>query len=120
MEIMNFFMTRGGLKEEKNTSRLVYFGDGVNTFQGFRSITVIQNQCQHVPFVSNVHYMVHQTNLQYKPSYTYQIIYLTFESILQLVFMFILSIAPRDLEFTKMVKIIEIKGSKILHIKTMC
>lgn len=58
--------------------------------------------------------------LQYKPSYTYQVIYLTFKGILQLVFMFILAIAPRDLEFTKMVKIIEIKRSKILHIKTMC
>jgi hypothetical protein len=59
--------------------------------------------------------MVHQTNLL-----TPTFIYLTFEGILQLVFIFILAIAPRDLEFTKMVKIIEIKSSKILHIKIMC
>jgi len=51
--------------------------------------------------------MVHQTNLL-----TPTFIYLTFEGILQLVFIFILAIAPRDLEFTKMVKIIEIKSSK--------
>jgi hypothetical protein len=38
---------------------------------------------------------------------------------LRLVFMFILAIAPRDLELTKLVKIIKIKGNKIFHIKTM-
>jgi hypothetical protein len=113
-------MTKRGFKEEKNTSRLVYFGDGVNTFQGLRCRIVIQNQCQHVPFVNGMHYMVHQTNLAIQtflhlPSYLFNI-----RRYLQLVFMFILAIAPRDLEFTKMVKIIEIKRSKILHIKTMC
>ncbi len=61
MVIMNFLMTKGALKEEKNTSRLVYFGDGINTFQGLRFRIVIQNQCQHVPFVNGMHYIVHQT-----------------------------------------------------------
>jgi len=78
MVVMNFLMTKGGLKEEKNTSRLVYFGDVVNTFQGLRSRIVIQNQCQHVPFVNSVHYMVHQTNLAIQtflhlPSYLFNI-----------------------------------------------
>jgi hypothetical protein len=71
-------MTKRGFKEEKNTSRLVYFGDGVNTFQGLRCRIVIQNQCQHVPFVNGMHYMVHQTNLAIQtflhlPSYLFNI-----------------------------------------------
>jgi hypothetical protein len=120
MVIMIFLMTKRGFKGKKYISRLVYFGDGVNTFQGLRCRIVIQNQCQHVPFVNGMHYMVHQTNLAIQtflhlPSYLFNI-----RRYLQLVFMFILAIAPRDLEFTKMVKIIEIKRSKILHIKTMC
>ncbi len=61
---MNYLMAQGGLKEEEHGSKLVSFGvDGVNTFQGLRPGITFQIQCQYVPFIMSMHYMVHWTNL---------------------------------------------------------
>jgi hypothetical protein len=62
--IMNYLMTQRGLKEEECGSKLVSFGvDAVNTFQGFKSRITFQIQCQYVPFIMNMHCVVHWTNL---------------------------------------------------------
>jgi hypothetical protein len=62
--IMTSLMTQGGLQEEGLASGLVYFGvNGVNTFQGLKFGVIVQIQSQDIPFVANVHYMVHWINL---------------------------------------------------------
>jgi hypothetical protein len=53
-----------GLKEEELTSNVVCFDvDRVKTFQGLKSKVTIQIQYQYSSFITNVHYMIHETNL---------------------------------------------------------
>ncbi len=54
----------GGLSETNIASKLVCFGaNGVAIFHGVKSGVIIQLMQKHAPYVSNVHYMAHHTNL---------------------------------------------------------
>jgi len=106
------------LKEELAT-RLICFGaDGVNTFQGLRSIVTIRIQCRYAPFVNNVHYMAHQTNLTMQTLSNLPLVS-CIESLLQCIYVYFSHRPKRHSKFAKLVEIMETKGNEILqNIKT--
>jgi hypothetical protein len=56
-----------GLSEIDIASKLVCFGaNGVTICHGVKSGVIIQLMQKHAPYVSNVHYMAHHTNLVVK------------------------------------------------------
>ncbi len=106
------------MKEELAT-RLICFGvDGVNTFQGLRSIVTVQIQCQYAPFVTNVHCMAHETNLTIQTFSNLPLVS-CIESLLQCIYAYFNHSPKRHLEFAKLIEIMETKGNEILqNIKT--
>jgi hypothetical protein len=108
------------LKEEELVSRLVCFGaNGINTFQGFKSRVIFQIYYQYVSFITNVHCMVHCTNLVTQTLFNLFLMS-CIETCLQILCVYFNHSIERQLEFTKMVKNMDTKGNNILwNIKTM-
>lgn len=85
----------GGLNETKVCNTLVYFGaNEVRIFQGLKFGVTTQLMHKHVPFVSNVHFMAHCTNLAIQ----------TFSG---------LTLVAK-IEASNLVELLECKGNKIL------
>jgi hypothetical protein len=62
--IVQSLINYGGYNEKNITNKLVCFGtNGVTIFQGLKFNVTIQLMLTHAPFVTNVHYTTHITNL---------------------------------------------------------
>jgi hypothetical protein len=105
-------MIQKGLQKRKLASRLVFFGvNGVNTFQGLRYGVIVQIQQHYVPFVICVHCMVHHINLVVQ-IFSHLPLISCIDAFLQYLYAYFCHNLKRHLKFTKLAKIMEIKGKK--------
>jgi len=112
-------MTQRYLKGEDIAIKLVCFGaNGISTFQGLRFEVRVQIQQQYVPFVISVHCTAHQTKFAIQNLFNLPLVF-CIENLLQCLYGYFNHSPKRHFEFTKLAKIMEIKGNKIMHnIKT--
>ncbi len=88
-----------------------YFGvDGVNTFQGLKYGIIVQIQWQYAPIVTNAHCMGHWTNLVIQ-TLSHLPLVSRIEAFLQCLYVYFNHNPKRRLEFTKLAKIMETKGT---------
>ncbi len=104
---------RGMLKTDI-INKVVYFGvNSVTIFQGLKIGVAVQLVSKHYPFVVRIHYMAHLCNLVIQTLST-----LTFvakiESLFSSMYIYYNQSPKRHLECTKLAKVIESRGLKIL------
>jgi len=117
--IIQSFVEYGGLSEVNIARKLICFGvDEVMNFHGVKSGVTIQLMQKHVPFVSDVHYMAHCTNL-----FVHNLNGLNFVFKIKSMFVsnynYFSHSLKKHLEAIKLVEFLESKNNKILkNIKT--
>ncbi len=104
-----------GMLKTNITNKVVYFGvDSVTIFQGLKIGVAVQLVSKHYLFVVGIHYMAHLCNLVIQTLST-----LTFvakiESLFSSMYTYYNQSPKRHLECTKLAKVIESRGLKILR-----
>jgi hypothetical protein len=118
--IIQSLVEYGGLSEVNIARKLICFSvDEVMIFHGVKSGVIIQLMQKHVPFVSDVHYMVHCANLVVYNLSGLSLV-LKIESMFVSIYNYFSHSLKKHLEAIKLVEFLESKSSKILkNIKNM-
>jgi len=117
--IIQSLVEYGRLNEVNVARKLICFGvDEVTIFNGVKSGVTIQLMQKHVPFVSDVHYMAHCTNLVVHNLSGLKLLF-KIESMFVSIYNYFFHSLKKHLEAIKLVEFLENKSSKILkNIKT--
>jgi hypothetical protein len=111
---MQALMHEGGLTKDSIGKRPMTFNvDGVFIFQGTRLGVIQQIFERFLPHSTRVHYMAHRTNLAIQTLSHLQMVN-KIEGLIQTLYNYFFKSQKRHLEFTKIVKLMEMEGAKIL------
>jgi hypothetical protein len=112
---MEALMIGGGVPRDQTTQKLNCFGvDGVDVFQGIKSGVTKQIKENYAPHSIGVHYVTHRTNLAMQTLSKLPLV-IWLENMLQTLHSYFAHSPKRHLEFTKLEKLMQIKGNKILR-----
>ncbi len=93
-------------------------GDGVSMFQWVKFGLIVLLKTQQTPYLIRIHCMAHETNLVMQSLSSMPMVS-KLENLFQSLYGYFSSSLKHHLEFTKLAKIVEIKGLKVLlNVKT--
>jgi hypothetical protein len=111
---METLMTQGGLTKDMIGKKLMTFGaNGVSIFQGVKSRVTKQISDGWAPHSMGEHCMAHQTNLMIQ-TLSHLSMVNRIEGLLSTLYNYFCKSPKRYLEFSKLTKVMETKGAKIL------
>ncbi len=113
------FHYNGGLTNEKIVKQVMLLGvDGVSMFQWVKFGLIVLLKTQQAPYLIRIHCMAHETNLVMQSLSSMPMVS-KLENLFQSLYGYFSSSLKHHLEFTKLAKIVEIKGLKVLlNVKT--
>ncbi len=106
----------GGMLRNHLATKLICFGgDNVNVFQGTKFGVTKHIHNDYGPDFIRVHYMAHRMNLVVQILLVFPLVKHIENLFIQTLHGYFAHSLKRHLEFTKLIKIMETKGNKILH-----